>query len=56
LVERFQDRVIFETIGKVAIITLDRPERLNAFDAPMYQGVNEALDKFASSPVPQVYG
>lgn len=50
MVERFQDRVLFETIGKVAVITLDRPERLNAFDAPMYQGVNEALDKFASSP------
>ncbi|MFT7246043.1 MAG: enoyl-CoA hydratase/carnithine racemase [Candidatus Azotimanducaceae bacterium] len=48
--ERFQDRVIFEQDDKVAIITLDRPERLNAFDAAMYEGVNEALRKFANSP------
>lgn len=48
--ERFQDRVIFERIDRVAIISLDRPERLNAFDAAMYEGVNEALAKFASDP------
>jgi len=48
--ERFQDRVIFEQDDRVAIITLDRPERLNAFDAAMYEGVNEALRKFANSP------
>lgn len=48
--ERFQDRVTLETVGRVAVITLDRPERLNAFDADMYNGMNEALDRFATSP------
>jgi len=42
----FSDRVIFETRGRVAIIRLNRPERLNAFDADMYQGVNQALEAF----------
>ncbi|MFT7221667.1 MAG: enoyl-CoA hydratase/carnithine racemase, partial [Candidatus Azotimanducaceae bacterium] len=37
--ERFQDRVIFERVDRVAIISLDRPERLNAFDTAMYKGV-----------------
>lgn len=41
--ERFQDRVILEQRGHVALILLDRPDRLNAFDEPMYEGVNEAL-------------
>jgi len=44
--ERFDDRVVFETKGPVAIISLDRPERLNAFDAAMYRGVNRALETF----------
>jgi len=44
--ERFDDRVVFETQGPVAIISLDRPERLNAFDAAMYRGVNKALEAF----------
>ena len=50
MTERYQDRVTLERVGKVAVITLDRPERLNAFDAAMYEGVNEALDTFATSP------
>ena len=50
MTERFQDRVTLDKVGRVAIITLDRPERLNAFDASMYQGMNEALDRFATSP------
>ena len=40
---RFADRVTYEVRNRVALITLDRPERLNAFDAAMYNGVNEAL-------------
>lgn len=50
MTERLQDRVIFTVKDRVAVITLDRPERLNAFDAAMYEGVNEALDKFATDP------
>ncbi len=30
----------------IAIITLDRAERLNAFDGPMYEGVNDAMLRF----------
>tara|TARA_R110002073_G_scaffold2950_3_gene19617 strand:+ start:5946 stop:6731 length:786 start_codon:yes stop_codon:yes gene_type:complete len=48
--ERFQDRVTLEQVERVAIISLDRPERLNAFDAAMYEGMNEALNKFATTP------
>ena len=48
--QRYQDRVTLETIGRVAVISLDRPDRLNAFDAAMYEGMNDALDAFASSP------
>ena len=48
--DRFQDRVTLEEKDRVAVITLDRPERLNAFDAAMYNGLNEALDRFATNP------
>ncbi len=40
------ERVIFETTDRVATITLDRSDRLNAFDAAMYLGVNEALELY----------
>jgi enoyl-CoA hydratase/carnithine racemase len=46
--ERLHDRVLYEVIDKVACVSLDRPERLNAFDGPMYEGLNEALDRFAT--------
>ncbi len=45
--ERLHDRVCYEVTDRVATIALDRPERLNAFDAAMYEGVNAALDRFA---------
>ena len=44
--ESFHNRVLFERQGKVAIITLDRADKLNAFDSSMYEGVNQALSKF----------
>lgn len=50
MIERFHDRVTFEKNERIAIITLDRPERLNAFDAPMYEGVNQALITFRDDP------
>ncbi len=46
--ERLHDRVLYEVVDRVALISLDRPERLNAFDGHMYDGVNEALDRFAA--------
>ena len=46
MIQEFQNRVLFEKKGRVALITLNRPERLNAFDASMYGGVNEALVTF----------
>lgn len=45
-VEEFSSRVLFEVVERVALITLNRPERMNAFDADMYEGVNEALIRF----------
>ena len=44
--QTFHERVSYEVADKVALITLNRPERLNAFDAAMYQGVNAALLAF----------
>jgi enoyl-CoA hydratase/carnithine racemase len=44
--QEFADRVLYERKGRVAIITLNRPERLNAFDSPMYEGMNQALTTF----------
>lgn len=44
--ERLHDRVGYEVVDRLAFISLDRPERLNAFDAAMYDGVNDALDRF----------
>ncbi len=50
MTERYQDRVTLEVVGRVAVISLDRPDRLNAFDADMYNGMNEALDRLATDP------
>ena len=43
---RFQDRVNYALVEHVALITLDRPDRLNTFDGAMYGGVNEAMLHF----------
>ena len=42
----FENRVIYSVEDRVATITLDRADRLNAFDAAMYEGVNKALIAF----------
>jgi len=47
MVEEYDARVLYEVVGKVALITLNRPERLNAFDGAMYAGVNKALARFS---------
>ncbi len=44
--EIFADRVTYEVADRVALITLDRADRMNAFDAAMYEGVNAALTRF----------
>ncbi len=40
------NRVLYECRGHVGVITLNRPEVLNAFDRDMYEGVNRALQLF----------
>lgn len=50
MTQRFADRVNLEVTGKVATITLDRPDQLNAFDAAMYAGINGALTAFRDDP------
>jgi E-phenylitaconyl-CoA hydratase len=40
------DRVRYERDGHVATITYDRPEKLNAIDGAMRDGLNEAFDRF----------
>ncbi len=46
MTELLHDRVGYHVRERVALITLNRPERLNAFDPQMYQGVNAALERF----------
>ena len=41
-----QQRVLYARHNHVAVITLNRPEVLNAFDKAMYDGVNRALEQF----------
>lgn len=43
----YKDRVTYRKDEKVALISLDRPDRMNAFDADMYEGMNQALTRFA---------
>jgi len=38
-------RLGFETRGPVAVLTLDRPEKLNAIDEPMIAALHAALDR-----------
>ncbi len=42
--------VLVEREGGVAIITLNRPERLNAFDVAMHTGLAAALDEIERDP------
>jgi E-phenylitaconyl-CoA hydratase len=46
--ERFHDRVRYERAGHVATITYDRPDKLNAIDGAMRDGLNAAFDRLRS--------
>jgi enoyl-CoA hydratase len=45
-VKELAERVLYDVQGYIAVITLNRPDRLNAFDSSMYDGVNQALCAF----------
>jgi enoyl-CoA hydratase/carnithine racemase len=42
--------VRFERDGKVAVLTLDRPEKLNAMDAEMYSEISARLEEIDRDP------
>lgn len=42
--------VLYETTGPVALVTMNRPERLNVLDAAMIAGLTTALEQAASDP------
>jgi len=42
-VERIEDRITIERRGKIMLIGLDRPHKLNAFDPAMFAGLAKAL-------------
>jgi crotonobetainyl-CoA hydratase len=42
--------VLFKRVGRVALLTLNRPEVMNAIDRPMWQGAAAALEAFAQDP------
>lgn len=44
--ERFHDRVNYDVNDRIATVTLDRADKLNAFDGAMYEGLNAALERF----------
>lgn len=44
------DPVLFETRGKIAIITINRPERRNALNAAVHQGIRDRLEQFEADP------
>lgn len=42
--------VLFETDGNIAVITLNRPDRRNAVNAALADGLSAALDRLESDP------
>lgn len=47
---RFHDRVTVSREGGVATVTLDRPDKLNALDMPMFEGIIEAGMSLCDDP------
>lgn len=45
-----EDAVLYEVRDKIALITLNRPERLNAWNADMARGYFDSLDRAAADP------
>ena len=43
------DTILFEIIDHVAHLTLNRPEKLNAFTGPMHAELREAMDRVRSA-------
>ena len=48
------DKVLFETRGQVAYVTLNRPERLNACDFETYEALACAFERFLDDPALRV--
>src|SRR5437667_1716421 len=48
------DRVLVEIAGGIGTVTLNRPEKLNAFDGPMCRELTEALRMLAGSEAVRV--
>lgn len=44
------EAVLYETKGAVAVVTLNRPERLNALNADIHAGLRAAFDKIEADP------
>jgi enoyl-CoA hydratase/carnithine racemase len=44
------DRVRIEIIDHVAVVTLTRPDKHNALDAPMFEGIIDAAERCQSEP------
>src|SRR4051812_2193035 len=42
--------VLYSTVGRVGIITLNRPEARNAVDRPMALGIEDAVDRIEDDP------
>jgi enoyl-CoA hydratase len=44
------DTILVETRGKVGLVTLNRPQALNAINSTLITEVNQALDEFEADP------
>lgn len=44
------ERVLYEARGPVAVLSLNRPEKLNAIDGPMVAALSTALDRAEADP------
>jgi enoyl-CoA hydratase len=49
-----QDAVLYENDGPVAVVTLNRPEKLNAINFALEAGLRAALDRAEADPVVRV--